>query len=300
MLLRPAQLAAALLLLLLDLSAAPAPSPLSLFVAPASSDTGVLLRAGDGLSRKTAFTSLTHARDAIRALPTEQRCRGVTVTILRGEYSVLEGGGQLQLDERDSGCTGRPVVWRGEGAPVLHAGVKIPASAFHPVTVSDFGEFTKVAQVGQCVMEQRSSVYYNKQPQTLARYPNLDRSNGNFRWMRVGQVSSWKSFASSIANDTLAAQRWMNDTTGDIWLHGFWSWVSAACMRLDSAARPPSSPYNSLSMVACRTLTSPTARICAVSPTGLGGLISAGCANPASHRWHWHQHLHCWDATSRV
>ena len=244
MLLRPAQLATALLLLLLvvDLAAAVdiLASPLSLFVAPVSSEAGVL-RAGDGLSRETAFTSLTHARDAIRALPTEQRCRGVTVTILRGEYSVREGGGRLQLDERDSGCPGRPVVWRGEGAPLLHAGVKVPASAFHPVTVdgipmvradvrpygvSDFGEFTNVAQFGQCAMEQRSSIYYQKQPQTLARYPNLDRSNGNFRWMRVGQVSSWKSFASSKANDTLAAQRWMNDTTGDIWLHGFWSWVS--------------------------------------------------------------------------
>ena len=235
-------LAAALLLLRMGLSAAPAApprSPLSLFVAPAASD-GVLR---DGLSREAAFTSLTHARDAIRALPTKQRCRGVTVTILRGEYSVGEGTGRLQLDERDSGCPGRPVVWRGEEAALLHAGVKIPPSAFHPVTVdgipmvradvrpygiSDFGEFTNVAQVGQCVMEQRSSVYYAKQPQTLARHPNLDRSNGNFRWMRVGQVSSYKSFASSIANDTLAAHRWMNDTTGDIWLHGFWSWVSRA------------------------------------------------------------------------
>ena len=138
MLLRPAQLATALLLLLLvvDLAAAvdiPS-SPLSLFVAPVSSEAGVL-RAGDGLSRETAFTSLTHARDAIRALPMEQRCRGVTVTILRGEYSVRDGGGRLQLDERDSGCPGRPVSWRGEETPVLHAGVKIPASAFHTVKV---------------------------------------------------------------------------------------------------------------------------------------------------------------------
>jgi hypothetical protein len=214
----------------------------------------------DGLFRETGFLSLHQARDAVRALPMEQRCRGVTVTILGGDYSVREGHGMLQLDERDSGCEGAPVIYRGEQTagvppPTLHAGVKVPPSAFQTTTidgipmvradvrpygVSDFGEFTKAAETGQCVMEQRSSVYYQRQPQTLARHPNIDRATGNFQWMRVGAVSSFKSFASSSANDTIAAQRWVNDTTGDIWLHGFWTWDWAdSFQRVSRMLSPP-------------------------------------------------------------
>lgn len=212
----------------------------------------------DGLTRESGFLSLVQARDAVRALPMEHRCQGVTVTILSGSYSVHAGHGELQLDERDSGCEGAPVVYRGEqttvGRPTLHAGVKIPPSAFQSTTVdgvamfradvrpygvSDFGEFVHTTSTGMCATEKRSAVYYQRQPQTLARHPNIDRATGNFRWMRVGQVSSYKTFASSKANDTIAARRWMNDTTGDIMLHGFWTWDWADSFQRVARILPP-------------------------------------------------------------
>jgi hypothetical protein len=210
---------------------------------------------GLGRSRSDAFGSLAQARDAIRALSREELCRGVTVTIMSGEYSVRGELGSLQLDHRDSGCPGSPIVYRGDGSTLLHAGVKVPASAFHPFSVagidmwradvrpygvSDFGEFTKAAQNGQCVMAERSSVYYGEQPQTLARHPNIDRSTGNFQWMRVGAVTSFASFGSASTNDTIAAQRWMNDSTGDVWLHGFWTWDWAdSFQRVKRILAPP-------------------------------------------------------------
>lgn len=77
------------------------------------------------------------------------------------------------------GCPGAPVVYRGIRNPdntiasTLHAGVRVPASAFQsiivdgipmfradvrPYGVSSFGEFTNAATNGQCVMTERSSV----------------------------------------------------------------------------------------------------------------------------------------------
>lgn len=220
---------------------------------------------GLGLSPSDAFSSLAQARDAVRLLNATERCGGVTVTILSGEFGVREGIGSLHLDHRDSGCPGAPIVYRGvrgadgSAASTLHAGVQVPASAFHPVTVdgismfradvrpygvSTFGEFSHPAENGQCVMTERSSVYYDKQPQTLARHPNIDRSTGNFQWMRVGAVTSFSTFASSQMNDTIAAQRWINDTSGDVWLHGFWMWDWAdTFQRVKRILAPPSNNY---------------------------------------------------------
>ena len=60
-----------------------------LFVAPAHGQSGDSALARDGRTRATAFTALHHARDFIRGLPPAQRCRGVTVTVLGGDYSSL-------------------------------------------------------------------------------------------------------------------------------------------------------------------------------------------------------------------
>lgn len=229
------------------------------FVSPAATTGGL------GLSPSDAFGSLAQARDAVRSLTTEERCGGVTVTILSGEFSVWEGLGSLNLDHRDSGCPGAPVVYRGVRSPdasaasTLHAGVRVPASAFHPVTVdgismfradvrpygvSSFGEFSNPAETGQCVMTERSSVYYDLQPQTLARHPNIDRATGNFQWMRVGAVTSFASFGSSQVNDTVAARRWLNDTSGDVWLHGFWTWDWAdSFQRVKRIMAPPGNNF---------------------------------------------------------
>ena len=68
-----------------------------------------------------AFSSLEDARDYVRrekakGLPAE----GLTV-VLAGEIRIAS---TLELDERDSGEPGRPIVWRGEGA-VLDGGFRV-------------------------------------------------------------------------------------------------------------------------------------------------------------------------------
>ena len=58
--------------------------------------------------------------------------------------------------------------------------------------------------------------------------------------MRVGDVTSFASFGSSTVNDTLAAKRWINDSTADIWLHGFWTWDWAdSFQRVKRILAPP-------------------------------------------------------------
>ena len=186
--------------------------------------------AADGLSPATAFASIADARDLLRSLAPEQRC-GATVTLSAGEYSVSSGSGLLELDARDSGCPGDPVVYTaapGE-AVTLHGGVRVPSRLFQqvvvngiemfradvrPLGVSDFGSLLATS-FGSCAGYNRKQIYYGEQPQTLARHPNKNTTTGNFEWMNVGTVLSPQSFSSSSINDTVAAQRWMNDTTGE-------------------------------------------------------------------------------------
>lgn len=80
------------------------------------------------------FLTLARARDAVRALTQEQRCQGVSVTLQGGVYRLAE---PLALDARDSGCAGRPVVYR--AAPgeqvVISGGVKIEGWTLHDQTL---------------------------------------------------------------------------------------------------------------------------------------------------------------------
>lgn len=206
-------------------------APIQLFVGPAAGTAAAAFGTANGRSPSSAFATITQARDLLRALAPEQRC-GATVTLLAGEYSVSSGSGLLELDGRDSGCPGAPVVYTAEEghAVTLHGGVRAPSGLFKPVDVDgiamfradvrpllggeDFGSLSAVG-TGQCAGYHRKQVYFAEQPQTLARHPNKNTTTGNFEWMDVGSVFSPKAFSSSSINDTLAAKRWMNDTTGD-------------------------------------------------------------------------------------
>ena len=56
----------------------------------------------------------------------------------------------------------------------------------------------------------------------------------------MGDVTSFASFGSSTVNDTLGAERWINDSTADIWLHGFWTWDWAdSFQRVKRILAPP-------------------------------------------------------------
>ncbi len=89
---------------------------------------------GSAGSSEAPFLTLARARDAVRALSEEQRCQGIAVNIQGGVYPLTEA---LAFDARDSGCVGRPVVYR--AAPdeqvVVSGGVMIEGWTLHDQTL---------------------------------------------------------------------------------------------------------------------------------------------------------------------
>jgi len=85
-------------------------------------------------TRARPFATLERARDAVRALPS----RGGARVWLRG--GIYPRTRAFELDARDSGQPGAPVVYAAWGAekPRLVGGRVIPASAFRPVTDQAF------------------------------------------------------------------------------------------------------------------------------------------------------------------
>ena len=98
----------------------------SFYVSPSGSD----LNPG---TRAKPLATLRGARDAVRRLPEDAKSNGVTVWIGSGTYTLSD---TLELDARDSGANGAPVVYRAEkGAEVsVMGGMIIPAASFKPVT----------------------------------------------------------------------------------------------------------------------------------------------------------------------
>jgi len=78
------------------------------------------------------FATLDAARDAIRRLPPDEKSRGVTVWIKSGSYTLSD---TFELDARDSGREGGPIVYRAEkdAKVTLLGGVFISPEAFTPV-----------------------------------------------------------------------------------------------------------------------------------------------------------------------
>jgi hypothetical protein len=79
------------------------------------------------------FGTLSEAVAAVRGLPLPHRC-DLKITIAGGNYGGIENA--LRLTEADSGCPGRPIVYRathGSHTPVvLHGGVEIKPATFKP------------------------------------------------------------------------------------------------------------------------------------------------------------------------
>lgn len=156
------------------------------YVAPDGSD------ANDG-SPQRPFLTLARARDAIRALKEAGAKGPLGVRILPGVYPVVD---TLALTAEDSGNEGAPVVYRAEekGKAIFYGGTRI--SGFAPVTdaavlarlpeegrgkvlqcdlraqgITDYGEL-KVRGFGQPASPPTLELYFNRQPMTLARWPN--------------------------------------------------------------------------------------------------------------------------------
>lgn len=86
-------------------------------------------------TRQAPFATLTHARDAVRAVLRSQPDQPVTVWIAGGDYFLAE---PLSFGASDSGTANAPVIYRAEeGAVVRLLGARrIPAVDFKPITDS--------------------------------------------------------------------------------------------------------------------------------------------------------------------
>jgi len=95
------------------------------FVSPSGSDS-------NPGSKVKPFATLDVARDAIRMLPPDAKSSGVTVWIGSGTYALSD---TFELDARDSGREGAPIVYRAEkdAKVTLLGGILIAPEAFTPV-----------------------------------------------------------------------------------------------------------------------------------------------------------------------
>jgi len=87
-----------------------------LYVSPKGSDA-------DAGTRRAPFATLKKARDAVRAIPAEQKSAGVTIHLKKGTYTLSE---QLVFTPQDSGASAAaPIIWSGEKGVRISGGQPI-------------------------------------------------------------------------------------------------------------------------------------------------------------------------------
>lgn len=118
------------------------------------------------------FATLTHARDAIRALkiqsPQSKIQNGVTILVREGTYFLPNG---LDLRPEDSGAAEARIVYRAyqNERPILIAGKQI--TGFVPYQGAILKTDLKAQGFPEFAFRQ---LFYNGRRQCLARYPNYD------------------------------------------------------------------------------------------------------------------------------
>lgn len=203
--------------------------------------------------------SLAGARDAVRALKAAGCVGAILVRIQSGTYPMHES---FALTAEDSGTADAPVVYRAEekGGAIFYGGVRI--SGFAPVTDGDIlARLPEEARgkVMQCDLRQLGitdygalhqrgygarkyastpapELYFDRQPQTLARWPNAGFVNTAGL---VAPASDTTTMLSTFAYDNDRPTRWA--TAPDPWLFGYWqaSWAdgTVAVESIDPATK---------------------------------------------------------------
>lgn len=214
-----------------------------LFVAPNGKDT-------NNGSERQPLATLQKARDVARAANYQD---GVDIVLLPGEYRVTD---TLNLDEKDSGTPGHPIVYRAQkpGTAILYGGTRL--SGFVPVTntkilerlpgeargnvvqldlkargITDYGALA-VRGFGQPPSPPTLELYVNGEPQTLARWPNA----GFVKAPRLVEAGDKKTGKPSVLGyDDERHARWAN--AKDAWLFGYfhflWADATAKIARID-------------------------------------------------------------------
>lgn len=205
---------------------------------------GVYVRCAPGLSgsgtTSSPFSSLTQARDAIRALPRPlASCPAVYIS---GDCFGADGSGNVNyalpaltldsaLDSGDALCTIQWTAWPGQPAPRLLGGAPIPdvwGPIDPPILVAslsamgvanyDIGDLLLPTNIlGQCT-NNRTQLFVNGASQTLARYPNV-MPNGTWAWSLIDSVVD--ATGAFVYNDTTGrAAPWTVEP--EAWGQGFW------------------------------------------------------------------------------
>jgi len=190
------------------------------------------------------FRTLERARDAVRRVKAaaDAPAQGVTVVVRAGVYTFDR---TFILDERDSGTTAFPVLYRacpGEEV-ILAGGPSVPPETFTPVTngkilerldpaargqvvqadlrllgITDLGDFPVKFQGVPAVPE----LFFNDERMTLARWPNEG-------WTTIGKIidpgacprigeKGTNGGVFEYTGDRPA--RW--NAEAGVWLHGYW------------------------------------------------------------------------------
>ncbi|MBM3333250.1 right-handed parallel beta-helix repeat-containing protein [Candidatus Sumerlaeota bacterium] len=221
------------------------------FVSPAGND------ANPG-TKERPFASLEAARDAIRALKAQAGLLGpVCVRLMPSEYQVKM---TFELTAADSGAEKAPIVYRADkpGTAVIYGGTRL--SGFTPVTdATVLGRLPAEARgkVFQCNLRKQGVVdfaplqergygrsapkatlelFFNGEPQTLARWPNRGFVNCD-KIIEPGSAQTRTPSVFTYLDDRHA--RWTK--AQDAWLYGYfahgWADRTLKIIRIDPSAR---------------------------------------------------------------
>jgi len=227
------------------------------YVSPEGNDAWTGQRVSpDAAGTDGPFATLQRARDAIRALPGEQRAAGPITVLLRGGIYVLEQ--TFELNEADSGTKAAPIIYRAYGDEEVRIIGGREVTGFEPVTdaailerldpaarshvlkadlkqagVTDFGKVTPGGD--------RFELFFDGRPMTLARWPNGD-------YTHVGELVGGQPIkVHGHKGDAVGEFRYEGDrparwvTEDDVWLSGYWFWDWADAYqkveRIDTDAR---------------------------------------------------------------
>ena len=207
------------------------------YVSPFGKDTwSGTIPTPDSSKEDGPFATLEAARDAIRALKKSNSLNGPAEVILMQGFFIRETS--FELTAEDSGTAEAPVVYRGEstGAARVVGGRKI--SGFHPIIdeaqrarlqeparenvlvvdlrdqgVTEFGEMS-TRGFGRPIQAAGLELFFNGKAMTMARWPNEG-------FAKIAAVPA-EPDAGRFTYSEDRPSTWKN--TGDIWIHGYWTW----------------------------------------------------------------------------
>ena len=193
--------------------------------------------------------SLLAVRDRVRALPVDERKRGVEIVLLPGDHVLAD---TLLLDAKDGGPSAEsPVTWRGEKGARIVGGFRIPAARFRYLEDQEVLRKIPEEARGKVVAADVSAdvpgelpefpvsfsgeypppvVFANHAFATPARWPNEGYAKFSRQIDKGTLDTSRRSlyYGGAFKFDDPRAARW--DFASGVWLNGYWThdWDNAS------------------------------------------------------------------------